>query len=340
MSCPKALPQPVASSRLPSGKRLRTTVVTAAFAAFAALLPATAVDATPTAQNGLIAFTGKVGAGTQLFTLRPDGTGLTQLTHDPSKHNVSEPSWSPDGTRIAFDRDQPSSAGGGVYVMAADGSHRQAVSSRKYAFAGAPAWSPDGRRIVFSGLAMKPCEQGLRLVDASGRFVRSITLHTGAVCERESWDLAPAFSPDGKWIAFRHQRSESGAIFVIRLDGSDLRRVTPYAGDYGNPHWSPDGSRILFHSNENEHPGQSANLFTVRPDGSALTQLTSFTGGSLQAFGGIWSPDGTQIAYHKLDAATTDDLYLLDANGANERRLTSVGAAVDPRESDWGTRQG
>jgi Tol biopolymer transport system component len=340
MSCPKTVPQPVASSRLPSGSRFRTTVVTVGLVALATVLPATTVHATPTAQNGLIAFTGKVGDGTQLFTLRPDGTGLTQLTHDPSKHKLSEPSWSPDGTRIAFNRDQPSTAGGGVYVMSVDGSHRQRVSPRKYTFAGEPAWSPDGRRIAFSGLVQKPCEQGLRLVDATGRFVRSITLHTGAACESESWDLASAFSPDGKWIAFRHQRSGSGAIFVIRIDGRGLRRVTPYAGDYGHPHWSPDGSRILFHSNENTQPGQSANLFTVQPDGTALTQLTSFTGGSVQAFGGIWSPDGTQIAYHKVDTATTDDLYLLDANGTNERQLTSVGAAVDPRDSDWGTSQG
>lgn len=340
MYCPKPLPQPVASSRLSRGAWFRTTVVTTALVAFAAALFAASAHATASAQNGLIVFTGKVGDGTQLFTLRPDGTGLTQLTHDPSSHKLSDASWSPNGTRIAFNRDQPSTAGGGVYVMSADASHRQRVSPRKYTFAGGPAWSPDGRRIAFAGLTPKPCEQGIRLVSASGKFIRSITLHTGAVCEREAWDLDPAISPDGKWIAFRHQRSGSGAIFVIRIEGRGLRRVTPYAGDYGHPHWSPDGSRILFHSNENTAPGQSANLFTVRPDGTALSQLTSFTGGSLQAFGGIWSPDGTQIAYHKVDTATTDDLYLLNGDGTDERQLTSVGAAVDPRDGDWGTREG
>lgn len=108
-------------------------------------------------------------------------------------------------------------------------------------------------------------------------------------------------SPDGRWIAF----NETGAredLLVARTDGSDYRRLTDDAARDRGPTWSPDGTRILFYSDR----GGTYDLWTIRPDGSRLEQLTSGTNANFPT----WSPDGARIAYTGVDAG---GLFLKDS---------------------------
>jgi dipeptidyl aminopeptidase/acylaminoacyl peptidase len=92
--------------------------------------------------------------------------------------------------------------------------------------------------------------------------------------------MGPQWSPDGTRIVFQRKNTRAlpqnqTAIYVINADGTGERRVTPWnlrAGDH--PDWSPDGRRILFSSNFEAGPNVSANIYTIRPDGTGLTQLT------------------------------------------------------------------
>jgi TolB protein len=305
---------------------------------------ATSVQATPPGKNGQILFSGDAGRHSQLFTIRPDGTGLTQLTR--LRGDTVQGAWSPDGTRIALERDLARRAA--VYVMGADGAGLRQLNPRKFTFSGEPGWSPNGRLISLGREIHNKkgdiLDQGLNVIAPSGRHFRKLTNGRKA----RSFDGGGSFSPDSKRIAFsrvrasKRNRSEPGksaAIFTIGANGRGLKRLTSYSGDYANPSWSPDGTKILFHSYTESRPRKSANLFTVRPNGTGLTQLTHFTGGRLQAFGVEWSPDGTQIAYHKVGPGI-NDLFLLSADGTNERRLTRLGPKVNPRQINWGTRQG
>ncbi|MCA1698231.1 MAG: hypothetical protein LC790_04730, partial [Actinobacteria bacterium] len=85
-----------------------------------------------------------------------------------------------------------------------------------------------------------------------------------------------------------------GAIYVINANGTHVRRLTPRSMDASNPRWSRDGTSILFNDYAETVPGKSANLYTIRVDGTGLTKLTSYKGGTAQAFVNDWSPDGTK----------------------------------------------
>jgi TolB protein len=123
------------------------------------------------------------------------------------------------------------------------------------------------------------------------------------------------------------------ALFVVNADGTGVHRVTPWrlrAGD--GPDWAPDSSRILFRSLADE-PNDRSQYYTVRPDGSQLTKLTGFPRGR-RLFSASFSPDGQQIVYGRGDAKGLGDLWLMNADGTNQRPLLQ-----DPKwdsAPDWG----
>lgn len=103
----------------------------------------------------------------------------------------------------------------------------------------------------------------------------------------------PAPSPDGEWVAYIGA-TKAGNVFVIRNDGSGMRQLTDDAFFNRVPMWSPDGSRIAFHSNRSG----KFDIWTIRPDGSDLRQLTHTHGSITHP---VWSPDGKRMIYSLLN---------------------------------------
>ena len=114
----------------------------------------------------------------------------------------------------------------------------------------------------------------------------------------------------------------------MNADGTKVHRVTPWAlrgGD--NPDWAPDARAILFRSQE-EADAERAQIYTVRPDGTALTRLTNFPHEHKRVFSASFSPDGTQIVYARAnDDKERGDIWLLNADGTRQRPLYDVTAA-------------
>jgi Tol biopolymer transport system component len=298
---------------------------------------APAIGSGTSAHNGRIVFQASVGKTRQLFTIKADGTGLRQVTQvafSGANRGAEQPDWSPDGSRIVFDA--PSGKGTGIFTIRADGTGLRALHLALGGSSAAPAYSPDGGELAFDHSVgpSRPTVHGIFVAAADGSNPRRVT--TG-IATAEAYDTAATWSPDGTRICFtRVRNSLQAAIYVVKVDGSGLERLTPWSLDASAASWAPDGSKLVFESFSTPHPGKSANLFTISPDGGAMTQLTHFSGGAAQAFGPAWSPDGQKIVWHKI-GPQVNQLFLMDSHGGNQRQLTRMPGDAKISHPDWGT---
>jgi TolB protein len=282
-------------------------------------LNATELDTAPAwAPDGTrIAFVGAVGEAGEIFVVRPDGGGLTQVTHvGNSDAEVGAPVWSPDGTRIAYVDGQNFR----LMVVNADGTGLRALAgSVSYAFP-IPSWSPDGTRLTFvRGEAEK---SRISTVGADGRGLRTLK----RVRLDTSEGGAPKWSPDGQRIAFVHAARDRFAVYVIRPDGTGLRRFDRCVFE---PAWSPDGRTLACWG---YRYGQRGRIFRairlVAVDGSSDRPIDrTRTRAPLHDL--TWSPDGTKLAYIRTENKR-ESLYTIDANGQGKRRLGSSQLILPP----------
>lgn len=300
-------------------------------AAFVALVLAATALSTTHGSNGRILYQQEVNGRSQLFTIRPDGTGRTRLTHAPDESLNA--SWSPDGKQIVFERDYAHHAG--VMLMRADGSNVRGLTP--HGFQGDPSFTPDGKRIVFS---RTDNGDSVWLMNTDGSHQRKLKAtrnrNRGGSC---GCDLDPIISPDGKTITYVRVIGEFGtnqALMSIRIDGTGLKRLTPASFEPAVKHdWSPDRKLIVFTSPGDPGPGESANLWVMRPDGSHRRSLTHYTKGKASAYVGSFSPDGQWIVFRKEDARGFH-LCRIRLNGTGLHVITTSHLAPQ-RSSAWGT---
>lgn len=180
-----------------------------------------------------------------------------------------------------------------------------------------PDWSPDGREIVFASVDTSGVGE-LYVSESTGSSIRQLT---GQPAHYEN----PAWSPDGQWVAFEMGLEDDWGLYLVRPDGSDLRRIE--GTNLFHPSWSPDGQRLAIVT------GDESDWFgaTLRVDGSELQRFTP----EGMAVGSVkWSPDGSRIAF---DARVDGnfDLFLADLGESNSKleRLTRS-PAIDARP-EW-----
>jgi Tol biopolymer transport system component len=232
-----------------------------------------------------------------VWTIGADGKGARVLL----RHAYS-PSWSPDGSRLAFVSTR--SGDEEIYVAHADGSGAKRLTRLRGPDL-SPAWSSDGRRLAWSsrgeiwtmrasGSAKRrlvrkaqgwhqhhtPAWHGTRIVYASNRVsdfntelfavpARRLTFTRGSDGVLGD-DSMPDFAPDGRRIVFTSNRDRQGEIYVMNANGSGQKRLTRRAGDDWAPDVSPDGARIAF----TQLP---ATIWTMNADGTGLRRLAAGT---------------------------------------------------------------
>ena len=266
-------------------------------------------------ENGKIAFVGVQDNSYQIFAVNSDGSGVTNLTN-LSGMTHTDPAWSPDGTKIAFRRDQPDAD---IFAANADGTGATNLTNQP-GVDGEPAWSPDGRKIAFvtdrdADKVNWDSNYEIYLINADGSNPTRLT-------SRPSADVDPAWAPDGTKIAFAGYQDGDYSIFTVKPDGTGLTRLTSGTGDY-EPAWSPDGTKITFKS---QRDGNSE-IYVMNADGTEQKNLTNNP--ATQDANPAWSPDGTKIAFD----TTYGDIYTMNADGSGQASFAGTsGRVFDP---DW-----
>jgi dipeptidyl aminopeptidase/acylaminoacyl peptidase len=247
-------------------------------------------------RDRVVAYTAEVGGARQIFTLTLRGGAPVQVT--ASEKSVSDPRWSPDGRRLAFERDDE------IWVIETDGSRLTCVVAKPGA-GGSPRWSPDGHRLAF--VSRRRGWSQIWLIDAPvprrGRPAaepkppRPIAL-TPAGMDVGSFD----WSPDGSRIVvmpvFNSEAGETSKIELIDVATGETRTVAGEKSVDTGAHWMPDGSllyvsdadgwfqvvrltadghdRIVLTEGDREHGepyGDEGNGPRPSPDGSRFTYI-------------------------------------------------------------------
>jgi Tol biopolymer transport system component len=143
-----------------------------------------------------------------------------------------------------------------------------------------------------------------------------------------AYDLQPAWSPDGKKIAFASFRSGNGDIYTINADGTGLLRITSDVASEGDPAWSPDGARIVFtRFADSRFAPTSLNI--VNSDGTGRTSLPGYASN----ISANWSPDGSKIAFAG-GGFKPFDIVTVDPAGTTVVNLTNS-PSYDNQGPNW-----
>lgn len=180
-----------------------------------------------------------------------------RLTHCRSRCDDANPSWSPNGHRLVYERFTRGSTR--LYTIRRNGSHQTKISPGED-----PQWSPDGLRIAFED------SRGIEVANADGTGVHLLFAQTGG-----AGPGVPSWSPDGRKLVFFNTPGGPSAytaeVWTMNADGTDQHRLYHSGccvGDWAAPIWSPDGTMIAFSADS------AGGTYIVNADGTGLKQLT------------------------------------------------------------------
>jgi Tol biopolymer transport system component len=297
--------------------------------------------------NGRIGFARQdlsiCGDCTTSFTVNPDGSHQQSLL-PASAGESGGVHWSPDGTHAVTGAETcPSGESCAAIIVDPDtGSFRELpapVFSNE--FHGCFVWSPDGSRLACDFVSDTPGLTGIYTIRSSdgGGLTRVLA------CSDECGPTD--YSPDGtRLVIVRADASGQPELFVIRVNGTGLRQITP-SGTLvdvadGYISWSPSGNHILFGGRVD--PDHRRAIFVVNSDGTELHRIpVPGCGGALAdprsvtCFDPSWSPDGTKFVFARGSAMVhVQNIYTAKADGSGLFQVTHIGSGLGAWGPDWG----
>lgn len=319
----------------------------------AAVLVTTAIACSPAQRDDTAAADTTAGATGGTFTPRsvpaePGEGHLTNIRQITNGGENAEAYWSRDGSKIIFQSTRDGRTCDQQYVMDADGSNVQMVSTGRGKTTCGYFYDGDQRIFFASSHAVDSvCPPR---PDPSRGYVWPLDdfdIYTanpdGSDLQRltdfGTYTAEAILSPDGKKIVFTSMKDGDLDIYTMNVDGTDVRRLTNTVGYDGGPWWSPDGTKIVYRAH---HPKDSTELaqykdllankmirpskvelFVMNADGSDQRQITNLGGAN---FGPTWHPDGERILFssnYKDPRSGNFDLYLVNLDGTGLEQVTT-----------------
>ena len=287
-----------------------------------------------------------------------------RFTNGPKRDTI--PRWSPNGTRLAFVSERQPKKKAQLYVIPVHGGEPVCLTDLKNGVT-SPVWSPDSTRIAFLSTVggwqepedeeEKQKSKPARVIDrlkhkyngegfTDDRPTHLFVVAAGGgeprqITHGDYSDSDPAWSPDGRWLAFvsaRHARRDldnASDVWLVSPDGGTPYRLTDTAGPLSSPVFSPDGQTVAYvGSHRLNEAGRNARIFTISVDGGASTCLT--TGLDRNCHAPRWTSHGEWLCF-TVDEHGNVPLYRVPSTGGNaperivggERQLGDVSTSAD-----------
>jgi TolB protein len=253
-----------------------------------------------------------LGAST-LLAIALAGCGSKSVTAPPADDSVpasdSAPSWSPDGTKIAYAHSagtvEPAERAG-IYVVDALGGVPIQLLSGSFGY---PDWSPDGHTLAFTGRRNEH-SGGVFTMQATGESLKVLSW---------DWGYAVKWSRDGSMLAYEtYDATRVYRLWLMASDGTGSRSLNPSGSDsWFEPDWSPDGLRLVHVRLGAGIP--EAQLFVMDADGGGEQRLTN---DGFEARYPAWSPDGEWIAWGSWHGKISE-LWVMKSDGSQARKVAN-----------------
>ncbi|MDP9069303.1 MAG: DPP IV N-terminal domain-containing protein [Actinomycetota bacterium] len=213
-----------------------------------------------------------------------------------------------------------------IYALDESGRAELVLDASPIGFEAEPAWSPDRSMIAFS-MNVKEGDPDTLNPNMELFIATDSRVAEGGTVTRtthsEKTDTSPAWSPDGKRIAFVSDRSGNGDIYIFDIDSRSLQQVTTNPGPDAFPAWSPDGTELLFASNRKA----TVDLYAVDLQSGEERQITN--GDEVEGWPS-WSPDGRTIVFSR---SFSRSVYLLEEGAHGPREIEVVSTSSESPEA-------
>ncbi len=259
---------------------------------------------------------------TDIFRVRPDGTGLLNLTNNSARQSSTDPVFSPDGSKIAFTFVDVSVGGGyHIHIMNADGSGlvRLTPGDGSEFWFMEPSFSPDGSKLVFKGMDNRSgtTPDEVFMVNTDGTNFRQVSSLSGGVPPDEVRN--PRFSGDGNSIYYLASPGGSTDYLYrnLMIDGIPALQIAggPIEGVVKDYDVSPDGQKIVYALSDTVDNQIQRDIYIMNADGTGKLNLTGAVLG-IDDSEPKFSSDGSKIAFSRKDGGR-DRVHWMNADGSS-----------------------